>query len=143
MYNRYAKSAKESIMELYPLVEDDKSLMLITNNTAKEIIMNPEVTFTSFVRKPFCVEAVQITAENIGSLATLLGELKEKDGEVSILIDRRIIPNIKKAYIGWWVTKLDDNLRCYSPKVFEKEFTSIDDGWFAYFAEPVPAEELA
>jgi hypothetical protein len=102
--------------------------------------MSTEVTFTNFVRKPFCVEAVQITAENIGSLATLLGELKEKDGEVSILIDRRIIPNIKKAYIGWWVTKLDDNLRCYSPKVFEKEFGPVDDGWAAYFADPVPAE---
>jgi len=89
--------------------------------------------FTNFVRKPFCVQAVQITAENIAALAPHLGELKEKDGELSILIDRRIVPNIKKAYINWWVTKLDDNLRCYSPKVFEKEFTTYDEAWAGYF----------
>lgn len=90
--------------------------------------------FTDFVRKPFCVQAVQITSENISVLAPLLGELKEKDGELSILIDRRIVPNIKKAYVNWWVTKLDDNLRCYSPKVFEKEFTTYDAAWDGYFS---------
>jgi len=91
--------------------------------------------FNNFVRKPFLVEAVQVTPENIDELAGVLGELKEKDGETWILIDRRIVPNIKKAYVGWWVTKLDDNLRCYSPKVFEKEFMNYDTDWDAYFAQ--------
>jgi hypothetical protein len=91
--------------------------------------------FNNFVRKPFLVEAVQVTPENIEELAGVLGELKEKDGEKWILIDRRIVPNIKKAYVGWWVTKLDDNLRCYSPKVFEKEFMNYDTDWDAYFAQ--------
>jgi len=97
--------------------------------------MEPVLTFTSFVRKPFLVEAVLITAENIDELGALLGEVKEKDGEKFILIDRRIVPNIKKAYIGWWVTKLDDNLRCYSPKVFEKEFTDYTVEWSTYFGQ--------
>jgi hypothetical protein len=95
--------------------------------------MGPVLTFTSFVRKPFTVEAIQITPENVDQIGEMLGEVKEKDGEKFILIDRRIVPNIKKAYVGWWITKLDDNLRCYSPKVFDKEFTDFDDQWAAYF----------
>ena len=103
--------------------------------------MEPVITFHSFVRKPFLVEAVQITKENIGALAQLLGELKEKDGEQWILIDRRIVPNIKKAYVGWYVTRLDDNLRCYSPKVFDKEFTDFGTEWEPYFGVTPETEE--
>lgn len=97
--------------------------------------------FSNYVRKPFLVEAVQVTPENIDELAAVLGELKEKDGEKWILIDRRIVPNIKKAYVGWWVTKLDDNLRCYSPKVFDKEFTNYDRDWEGYFLQLSAVEQ--
>ena len=97
--------------------------------------MESTIIFNNFVRKPFLVEAVQITNENIAELAVLLGELKENEGSLSILIDRRLVPNIKRAHVGWWVTKLDDNLRCYSPKVFEKEFMNYDTDWDAYFAQ--------
>ena len=100
------------------------------------------MNFTSFVRRPFLVEAVQITPENIDELALLLGEVKEKDGEKHILLDRRIVPNIKRAFVGWWVTKLDDNLRCYSPKVFDKEFTQYDDSWSAYFEQLAVYEQV-
>lgn len=93
-----------------------------------------EVLFNHYIRKPFVVEAIQITPENIESIASVLGELKEKDNEKWILIDRRIIPNIRKAYYGWWVTRLDDNYRCYSPKVFEKEFMEYTEEWAAYVA---------
>ena len=101
--------------------------------------MEPVITFFSFVRKPFLVEAVQITEANIDALAALLGEIKEKDGEKCIVIDRRVVPNIKKAYVGWWVTRLDENLRCYSPKVFEKEFTDFGPEWEPYFGVPPEA----
>ena len=96
--------------------------------------------FGRFIRKPFMVEAIQITEDNIHDIAGLLGELKEKDGEKWILIDRRIVPNIRKAYKGWWITRLDDNYRCYSPKVFEKEFMEYTDDWAAYLATAEEAE---
>lgn len=96
--------------------------------------MEPVLTFSSFVRRPFLVEAVKITPENIDELATLLGEVKEKeDGEKYIVLDRRVVPNIKRAFIGWFVTRLDENLRCYSPKVFEREFEVQDAAWESYF----------
>ena len=104
--------------------------------------MEPVLTFNSFVRRPFLVAAVQITADNIDQLAGMLGEVKEKeDGEKHILLDRRIVPNIKRAFIGWWVTKLDDNLRCYSPKVFEREFEVQDGAWETYFSSIADAAE--
>lgn len=93
------------------------------------------MTFDKFIRRPFAVEATQITSENIDELATILGELKEKDGEKWISIDRRIVPNIRKAYIGWWITKLDDNYRAYSPKIFEKEFMEHTPDWDSFLNE--------
>ena len=96
--------------------------------------------FSSFVRRPFLVEAVQITEENIHELAKLIGEVKYKDGAPYIALDRRVIPNIRRAYIGWWFTKLDDNLRCYSGKVFEQEFAAYTEEWAAWFYNTTQTE---
>lgn len=85
--------------------------------------MNPEVEFTIFNRKSFSVEAVQITEENVQALGPLVGEVKVNDeGETYIALDRRIVPNVRRAFVGWWITRMNDNLRCYSPKIFEEQF---------------------
>lgn len=82
----------------------------------------------TYSRKPFVVEAIQITEENIDELAALpLGEVKEKDGSKFIALDKRIVPNIHRAFVGWWVTRMDDNLRCYSPKIFEEQFEEASE----------------
>jgi hypothetical protein len=81
-----------------------------------------EIIFEKFTRKPFDVEAVQLTEDNIDELARSLGEVKTKDGKTYIVLDRRVVPNSTRAYLGWWVTKLNDNLRCYSDKVFSAQF---------------------
>jgi hypothetical protein len=78
--------------------------------------------FTSFTRKPFTVDAVQITKENMAEVAELIGELREKDGVQFIAINRRIVPNIHRAFEGWWVTKMGDNLRCYAGTIFTDQF---------------------
>ena len=98
--------------------------------------------FTSFVRRPFIVTAIQITAENIDELAPLVGEVKEGENGKYIALDRRIIPNIRKAFIGWWITKLDDNVRCYSPKVFDQEFTQYEDAWAGWFETTTEVEDM-
>ena len=82
-----------------------------------------EMEFTKFVRKPFAVEAVEITAENIGEVAELVGTLKKKeDGTPYIRVDRRLVPNVYQVYIGFWMTRMDDNIRCYSKKIFKEQF---------------------
>lgn len=81
--------------------------------------------FNTYTRKPFVVEAVEITDENIEAVAKLIGvdgEVKTKDDARYITIDKRIVPNIHRAFVGWWLTRMGDNLRCYSPKIFTDQF---------------------
>lgn len=79
--------------------------------------------FTQFVRIPFVVEAVEITADNIADIAELVGELRTKGDSTFIALDRRLVPNVNRAYVGWYLTKLGDNYRCYAPKAFKDQFT--------------------
>ena len=79
--------------------------------------------FIQYVRKPFVVEAVQITEDNIEEVAELIGKMRVNEGteQPFISLDRRIIPNVGRAYVGWWLTRLGDNYRCYAPKVFNDQ----------------------
>lgn len=86
-----------------------------------------EIAFDQYVRTPFSVEATIITEENIEEVAQLVGTVRTKNGEKYIALDRRIVPNISRAYIGWYVTRLGDNFRCYSPKVFLEQFEPMND----------------
>jgi hypothetical protein len=83
--------------------------------------------FTKFIRRPFTVEAVIITEENMKEIAKLVGDMRTEDGVTFIRLDRRIIPNMNRAYIGWYFTRLGDNYRCYSPNVFLEQFVEPAD----------------
>lgn len=78
----------------------------------------------SYRRKPFYIEAVQITTENIEEIAELIGRVmtKEEDGSPFIQIDNVIIPGISRAYPGFWLTIMNDRYRCYSNKIFTSQF---------------------
>lgn len=92
--------------------------------------------FATFVRKPFEVRAVEITEENIEEVATHVGDLRQKDdGTPYILVDRRLVPNVTKVYVGFWMTKMGENVRCYSRKIFREQFMESDDSvqqWLDY-----------
>lgn len=84
--------------------------------------------FTTFVRKPFRVEAVEVTAENISDIAGFVGTLRHKDnGTPYIQVDRRLVPNVFRVYPGFWMTKMGDNIRCYAKRVFEEQFIANTD----------------
>lgn len=84
--------------------------------------------FIEFVRKPFIVEAVEITVDNISEIADLVGELKEKpDGTPFIFVDRHLVPNVYRVYPGFWMTRMGDHIRCYSRKVFREQFTESSE----------------
>lgn len=84
------------------------------------------MNFTQFTRKQFSVEAVEITEENFEEIAAIVGEIREKDGAKWIAVDRRVVPSVNRAYVGWFMTRLGDNYRCYSPKVFHEQFVADD-----------------
>lgn len=79
--------------------------------------------FTTFVRKPFIVEAIEVTEDNIEELAKLIGAYRKKEnGTPYIHVDRRLVPNIYRVYLGFWVTRMGDNIRCYSKRIFNDQF---------------------
>jgi hypothetical protein len=92
----------------------------------------------TFVRKPFTVEAVEVTVENIAEIAEFVGTLREKDGKPYIQVDRRLVPNIYHVYPGFWMTKMGDNIRCYSKRVFSQQFvpsTEQIQDWVTFLNE--------
>lgn len=85
-----------------------------------------ELEFNDFVRKPFVVEAVEVTRENIAEIAPFVGSLEQKpDGTPFIQVDRKKIPNVYRVYPGFYMTKMDENIRCYSRKVFTEQFARM------------------
>lgn len=82
-----------------------------------------DLNFIPHVRKPFEVLAVEVTVDNIEHLAPLIGQLKHKDnGTPYIQVDRRLVPNIFRVFPGFWMTRMGDNIRCYSKKIFAEQF---------------------
>ncbi len=94
--------------------------------------------FETFVRKPFVVRATQITEENIDDIAKMIGEVRTDKGEKFIAINRRIVPTVGRAFLGWWITVFNGEVRCYKPKVFKDQFKApAEDGVFSFTVEPV------
>ncbi len=102
------------------------------------------MNFAMFVRRPFVVEAVEVTVDNIEEISKHVGTLRYKeDGGPYINVDRRLFPNIFRVYPGFWMTRMGDNIRCYSQQVFEKQFIKSDkniDDWLEDLAKLVPEE---
>ena len=90
--------------------------------------------FQPFIRRPFRVKAIQITDENIDEICKLIGtEVKQVKGGKCIVLDKRTVPNMTRAYVGWWVTRLGDRYRCYSEKIFTEQFILYTPEWASFF----------
>ncbi len=108
-------------MTVYMWSEESNGTGKIFKPTTKGLIMD----FTTFVRKPFAVDVVEVTEENIAEISELVGTLKKKeDGTSYIYVDRRLVPNIYRVFPGFFMTKMGDNVRCYSKQVFNKQFVA-------------------
>jgi hypothetical protein len=96
----------------------------------------------TFIRKPFRVEAVVITRENIEEIAPTIGKLRFKEnGEPWVKADRNIIPNVRNVFIGFVLTDVHNNKRCYSPKAFAREFMPATEEWLEYIQQLDTTEE--
>lgn len=80
--------------------------------------------FTTYVRKPFAVEAVEVTEENMEEVAELISSryCHKEDGTPYIQVNRRLVPNVFRVYVGFWVTQMGENIRCYSKRIFLDQF---------------------
>ncbi len=103
--------------------------------------------FNTFVRKPFAVEAIEITEDNMAEIAPIIGTIRHKEnGSPYIAVNRRLVPNLFRVYPGFWVTKMGEgeNVRCYSKRVFEQQFVQTTpeiNAWISYLNEGKASEE--
>lgn len=93
-----------------------------------------KVKTAKFVRVPFEVEAVQVTAENIEEVAAWcngtverLGEDGKDDRYIHVRVHYPISPRQTKAFIGDWVLYSKNGFKCYNPVAFKKNFVLADE----------------
>lgn len=90
-----------------------------------------------YVRKPFVVEAMLITEENLDEVAALIGTVEEGSNGRYIRVDKKKLPNVYHVHPGYFLTKMDDKIRCYSPKIFNEQFAALSSDlapWLNHFA---------
>ena len=93
--------------------------------------------FMTFVRKPFIVQAIEVTEDNIEEIAKYVGELCEEDnGSRYILVDPTLVPNVFRVFPGYYMTKMGKNVRCYTRKIFTEQFVVEEHiaNWLEFMA---------
>lgn len=84
--------------------------------------------FTEHTRKPFVVEAVEVTDDNLEEIAKFIGDIEETpDGTRFIRVDNRLVRNIGRVHIGFWMTRMGEHIRCYNPTIFHDQFIELTD----------------
>ena len=89
------------------------------------------VKIEKFVRKPFFIDAVQVTADNVEAVATWCqGEVRKfKDSKgkvtdeyVKVRVHRPLNERQTKAYVGDWVLYAGSGFKVYTVKAFNSSF---------------------
>lgn len=91
-----------------------------------------------YQRKPFLVDCVQVTEENLEAVAKWCkGELHSTDPAIAekfqkpiqtwieIEVDHTINDRQKKAFVGDWVLWANRGFKIYTPKAFERTFERV------------------
>lgn len=84
-----------------------------------------------FTRKPFEVDAVQVTAENMKEVANWCqGEIKGNDSGDGRYIKVRVLRVMSEkqtqAYVGDWVLYAGTGYKVYTAKAFKNSFEPLD-----------------
>lgn len=90
---------------------------------------------TKFARKPFYVDAVQVTADNMEEVALWCqGDVYTKEARrgsddqeryIKVRVHRAMNERQTEAYIGDWVLYAGTGFKVYTPRAFEKSFEKV------------------
>ena len=88
------------------------------------------LTTSKYVRKPFEIEAVRVTAENMALVAAwckgdIRTEEKTKSKYISVEVERPLSERQTMAYVGDWVMYAGKSFKVYNNKAFEKSFDPV------------------
>lgn len=85
-----------------------------------------------YARKPFYVEAVQVTAENIQEVAKWCSgqvyHVAEANGDhtfIKVKVKRPLSARQTKAFVGDWVLKAGTGYKVYTSDAFDKSFDTL------------------
>jgi len=102
-----------------------------------------------FVRKPFYVDAVQVTKTNMAEVEEWCGGIRHFDENgnafIKVLPQRsKLIPKTR-AFVGDWVLSSKIGFRVYTNSAFEKSFEQVpevaDGQWTESFDEALKKME--
>lgn len=85
-----------------------------------------------YAHKPVIVEAVQVTADNMGDVAKWCQGRIHKAGDnkyVKVNVPLAKMTRHTQAFIGDWVLKTEMGLKVYTPKAFDAVFSLVEDGF--------------
>lgn len=82
-----------------------------------------------FIRKPFEIEAVQVTAENMEEVAawcTGLIQNEPKGHYIKVQVHYPLTPRQTKAFVGDWVLKSKKGYKVYTDSAFQTSFVTSE-----------------
>lgn len=88
-----------------------------------------------YVRKPFYVEAVQVTAENLEQVAEWAkGEIRRAQGPngegeqsyIKVWVQRPLDERQTMAFVGDWILYAGTGFKVYTQRAFDKSFELAD-----------------
>lgn len=88
------------------------------------------VEVKKYARKPFYVDAVQVTSENLEAVAEWCqGEVREKDGRkyVHVRVHHPLTERQTQAFVGDLVLYAGKGYKVYTTRAFEKSFELLEE----------------
>ena len=96
-----------------------------------------------FIRKPFTIDAIRVTEDNLEQIAKWCGgefhgetRGKKEVRYIKVPVTNPLNERQTKAYVGDWVLHSKSSWKSYTNRAFEDSFEE-------YNVEPVPAEALS
>jgi len=108
------------------------------------------VQTSSFVRKPFYVDALQVTEENMGEVASWCrGEIRRASARtiptpmpaakyIKVDVTRAQQERQTMAFVGDWILRLGSGYKVYTRKAFERSFEPVREDVEALLDEVFP-----
>lgn len=103
---------------------------IVCNSPLLKETHNKMLETKQYVRKPFHIDAVQVTADNMQEIAKWVdSEVRtDSDGKyVKVRVHRPANDKQTKAYVGDWVLYAGTGYKVYTPKAFAKDFEPVSD----------------
>lgn len=84
--------------------------------------------FSIYARRPFTVEALEFTKENLEDFCPALGEMDAKaDGTPFIRANPDVVQTVTRIFPGFWLTRMGPHIRVWNRRIFRDQFVEADE----------------